>query len=521
MFGDEVAEALSVIRNEKKQYKDYLPQEAIDAGVNMVDATRNLWEDVQSTIMELVRQEIPMQYPHVAVWWYSVLLGIRNDRDIFLDMVRYLRKNRRVFSANTQYFIYYQLKFKLFVSSKLDMEESKAELWEYFREVVEEFAQVLTTPLEAIPEEERNKNLVVVITEQVTNTKHGPTKTALDRCKALMTVLGKEVLLINTAEVTNVVGCIPLYDTRLGTYNKKILLAKELEWKGVKVPYLQCEQNMPDIDTLNELLGKIRRLAPGRVVSIGGSGMLSNLVNKMIPVLTVGLAPSDLEITTTKYQTLSRRLQDSDIHMLQKLGFSEDHVVESIFTSSLKPQTEHITRAELGIPDDKFVMFVIGYRLNEEVTDEFLQTIEEVMEKDMLLGFLGRFGNYQECISKYPKLKEQSVFFGDCEDILSRMEICDLYVNPIRKGGGTSCVEAMFKGVPVVSVAYGDVAVNVGEDFLVKDYAGMQDVIKRYHDEKDFYQVMSQKAEKRAEILLDTETEFARIMAEVDKREGR
>ena len=80
-------------------------------------------------------------------------------------------------------------------------------------------------------------------------------------------------------------------------------------------------------------------------------------------------------------------------------------------------------------------------------------------------------------------------------------------------------MEAMFLGVPVVTVNYGDVAVNAGEAFCVKDYAEMQKKIRQYYKDKAFYEKMSETAGKRAEVLLDTEKEFVRIMQEMDKRE--
>jgi predicted O-linked N-acetylglucosamine transferase (SPINDLY family) len=31
----------------------------------------------------------------------------------------------------------------------------------------------------------------------------------------------------------------------------------------------------------------------------------------------------------------------------------------------------------------------------------------------------------------------------------------DIYINPTRRGGGTSAVEALSKGIPVITVNYG------------------------------------------------------------------
>lgn len=519
MFGENVAQALECMREEKLNYKDYLPPHAINIGVNVSKALKDVWPDIKEKISGMMLDEIPYEYPYPSVWWYSVVCAIHKDANIFVNFVKYVRKNEDKFSLNTLFFLYYQLKSIAFVSSETDSYEGKKEMWALYKEIIDEYTKAVSVSLEPIPIENRDKDLIIVITEQFISVAHGPTKTALDRCKAIISKMGKKVLLINTAEVLSSVGEIPFYDMKSGSYMPEKVNENFQEWKGVQVPYIQCEQNMPNLDMLNSLLNYIRELSPSRIVSIGGSSVLSNLANKIIPVVTVGLGPADFEYTTTSYQTLSRKITETDIRLLSELGINEKHVIESVFTSSLKPQTEKITRGELGIPEDKFLIIVVGARLDQEVTDEFLKTMNDVVSDKMILCFLGYFNEYENKLSKYPELMKNSKFLGFCNDILSRMEICDLYVNPLRKGGGTSCVEAMYMGVPVVTCGYGDVSVNVGEDFWVEDYDEMKSKILQYYNDREFYEIMSEKARKRTEKLLDTEGEFVRILDEVEKRE--
>ncbi len=517
-FGNDVAKALEVMRKEKEICRDLVSNDAVEAGCRLAGVAENLWDGLKGSIIELLESEIPYEYPSIAVWWYSILMGIKKDPEIFQKFFYYVKKNRKGFSLNTQYFLYYQFVSLMFQFQELNIQKIKIEMWEYRREIVEEFAKKVTVPLEMIPQEERNDDLTVVITEQFLLEQHGPTKTALDRCKVLMQKMDQQVLLINTGEVLTRVGAIPFYDNAIGSYNNS--QEKEQKWKGVVVPYYQCDNNMPNIEELDHLLSKIRSMAPGHIVLIGRGGILGDLANKMVPALVVGLGPSELCDTCAEYQTLGRKMNEADIEILKAVGHTKNHVIESIFTSSLKPQTEHITKQMVEIPEDKFLIIIVGARLDVEVDDKFLRMLEEIMETNMVFGFLGSFYKYEDYISRFPRLRRQSVFFGFCKDILSWMEICDLYVNPIRSGGGTSCVEAMFKGVPVVTTGYGDVAVNAGGEFCVKDYKEMQNKILQYYNDKEYYDLMSEKAKERAELLLDTETEFVRIMREMDRRES-
>ncbi|MCM1258961.1 MAG: glycosyltransferase [Roseburia sp.] len=461
-FGYDVSAALDIIRRDNEVYKDYLSNEACATAGRMIRALDGIVEEVRKSVVSLVKTEFPFRYPHVSVWWYSVLIAIEKDPDIFKEFVSYVRRNAESFSLSTQYYLFYQLKSLKFKFPVLDRADVTVELWKYFEEIVDRFAEAVHVPLDVIPENRRNHQKAIVITEQFISIAHRPTKTAADRCKVLMQEMKKDVTLINTAEVLSFVGGIPFYNAVQGSYMEEGKNIREQCWKGVKIPYVQCENDMPNIKTLDLLLEEIRESAPGYVVTLGGNSMLANLVNRMVPVLSIGLCPSALAMTTTKYQLLGRKINREDKFMLEKMGISENRVIESVFMSSLKPQTEQISREELHVPADDFLMIVIGARLDQEVTPEFLEMLDSIIEDGMHLGFLGHFSKFEPYLSQYPKLRDHASNFGFAEDILSRLEVCDLYINPNRTGGGTSCVEAMYKGVPVVTLNHGDVAVNAG-----------------------------------------------------------
>ena len=119
----------------------------------------------------------------------------------------------------------------------------------------------------------------------------------------------------------------------------------------------------------------------------------------------------------------------------------------------------------------------------------------------------------------YPLMKKHSIYLGFCSDVLSILENCDIYLNPYRKGGGSSCVEAMYMGKPVISIDFGDVSTNVGDDFLVKDYDEMIDLLAHYKEDILFYEKQSEKARKRAELLLDETGSFEEAVIEFERRE--
>lgn len=517
-YEEVIASVLDVMRRERKYYKNFLSQAACNAGIQLCYVMHGAGDELKNAVLELFKKEMPVEHPYMAVWWYSVLIEIKKSAPVFYDFVRYVRENKEAFSKNTLDFLYYQFAYLYDSNPSLYDESTKLELWKLFLEIVETFASETTVSLKEIPETERDQNLVLVIIIQYIPVSHAPTVTALDRGRILMERCGKKVLMINTGEAANSLGCIPFMESIVG-HNQDLSTQDTVNWKETSIPYFQCSVKMPDMDVINLLLDQIRNMAPRRVVLIGGSSILGNLINRMIPALTISTGFSDLAITGTRYQAVGRKLTQEDESMLKNIGYDRTHVIESTFTFDMKPQTEKISRQELGIPEDAFVMAVVGMRLNMEMTDEFLQTLEHIMDETKYVLFVGDFSAYNERVKAFPVLFKQSKAPGACNDVLSRLKVCDLYVNPKRKGGGSSVVEAMYLGKPAVSFAYGDVALNAGEEFCVDTYEEMEKQIKHYCNDKEFYTEMSEKARKRVDIFLDTERAFREIMEEYDRRE--
>jgi glycosyltransferase involved in cell wall biosynthesis len=243
---------------------------------------------------------------------------------------------------------------------------------------------------------------------------------------------------------------------------------------------------------------------------VGGGRICADLCSNFYPLITVGTVPSSIAVSEGQFVLTGKQITSEDREYAARLGFAENYLQSCLFTSSINPQTGKAARQQYGIPEDAFVILIVGGRLDEEVTEDFIeQVLLPVLEqKGVVAVFMGAFDRYQERCDKYPLLGVRSVYTGFVEDVLSVNEICDVYVNPQRYGGGTSVVEAMAKKVPPVTLNYGDVALGTGEDFWVKDYEAMVQQILRLKDDEAFYQMMSEKAYERMKVVTDTSAVF-------------
>lgn len=72
----------------------------------------------------------------------------------------------------------------------------------------------------------------------------------------------------------------------------------------------------------------------------------------------------------------------------------------TLFTFSFKEQEHHFTKGQLGFREEQFVLLIVGWRLDEEISNEFLQMLDSVCHKDarIVAAFMGKYQNYEESI---------------------------------------------------------------------------------------------------------------------------
>lgn len=344
-----------------------------------------------------------------------------------------------------------------------------------------------------IPVKDRNKDIVVILTMQYLDETHAPTKTVNERARALKK-LGKQAFIINTTEQHTLKGAVPLYDIEQGKVIDENNGFNYIE--EIAVNMFQCPKECSLEQKIELLVGLLAKIKPMYILAIGTKSLMADLVGLIIDTVSMTVVFSNLPFTMNKIKILGRKLREDEV---QK--YKDADIIESRFTFEMKEQKQHFDRKQYGIPDDKFVLVVVGTRLQDEVNHDFLEMLDRLSELGCFTIFAGKFERFDKFIDDYKKLKCNSKYIGYCNDVLALMEIIDLYVNPERSGGGYSVIEAAYKGKPAVYLNKGDVYAAGGEDFAVKSFAQMYDIILKYKMDTIFYKKMSEKAFERAELM--------------------
>ena len=461
----------------------------------------------------------------VKLFFYSILLQMPiclvKDNYTFEKSVDIILKASEI-SIEERYVYFNQLSYRLFVTPTLQNDDNKILLWKLYNSIVKEYHDTIwaETTFPYITKDRRNKDFYVIITDQILEEQHGPTKSALDRCRALLSA-GNNVFLINTGELCFEETPVLFYDFFSANHIDYLEKVDAIEYKGYEIPFCQIGKGIMNVQKLIEYMQIIYDYAPNMVIDIGGNTLLGNLCNYFIPVLAVTLGPENLVRTTEKWQTLGRKITDADRAMLQRIGYPEDKVIEMIMTFECKEQSIVLSKADLGMREGDFETAVVGGRLDDEVGPDFIEMMRKAAGSvsNIRFNFCGYFPKYEKIIGEDPVLSGICRFLGMQSDMMAVFDNIDLYVNPIRLGGGTSAQEAMLKGVPVVTCKTGDVYANCHDDFAVVDYDEMVQVIERYANDADYYKSQSKKAHGLGELEHDTIGEFNRIIEECLKRD--
>lgn len=457
--------------------------------------------DYRAIIMECI-DELGDEFSQYRIFLCSFLIIMDSDTDD-VELLMTLVKAPSINIYNKLFISNQILRLHMLNPEKYSDVHNKYLYDEFYKYYHGRFKDVLRY----IPKERRHKDRVLVLTSQFLGERHAPTRTTLERCETLIKSMNKEVMCINTREAYNELGFLPFYKFTLGEIEENYNGKTDIKFNDTTFSLYQPEYNPLVPGNLIKLLEQIYEYAPERIVVIGNRSIIGDLCADIVPTVCIPLVFSEINSKSNQYIfTAGNYIGDNPA------------VIKGTFTFALNPQIKQLTRAELNLPEDRFILVIVGIRLDYDVDDKYIEYIKKTFKDGTFIVFAGCFDRYKEMAERDPKLRDNSAYLGYQNDILALMECCDLYVNSYRLGGGFSIAEAFCKGVPGVTIDYGDIAAAAGKDFCVNSYDEMITTIRKYIANKDFYKVMSEKALVRYKELTDSTSALQYIFNEMDRR---
>ncbi|WP_294376388.1 glycosyltransferase [uncultured Clostridium sp.] len=436
---------------------------------------------------------------------YILMFMIKTFKSIedVKKILKLISIDKETLSIDTKYFLLYQIKNTIFANVIEKDKEVKNLIHCIYDEVYKDYYKN-TIEYDFINKKERNEKLIFVFISQFLDLNNGPTKTVLDRIYVLAKKLGKKIVLINSRECLSIKGAIPIYKIDQANVIEKYKDYKSIIYKDIEIPFYQTPYITPDIEEYNNILKMVNQYRPYMVFGIGEIVLACDLCSKIVPTIAVPLGNDIPESFTTFKATYSNSIK-----------YEDKSIINSKFTFDFKKQINTYTRKEFNIPENKFIIGIVGGRLDQEINEEFLNILDCLCNKGLFILFIGGYNLKNKKLKKYNNLLKNSLNLGYQKDVLGILELIDIYLNPKRLGGGTSGLEALYKEKPVVSLNYGDVAAVIGKEFCVNSFYDMKKLVLKYKNDKEFYGVMGKKGLCVAKDLMDTEKYFVQLYNDI------
>ena len=371
----------------------------------------------------------------------------------------------------------------------------------------------ITTPW--IAAKDRDAGAIVVMTNQLLGLRHAPTADCLDYCHVLQNRLKKRVILINTGDMPWSLP-LPYYDPIVFEHAEEYASGGKLPFRGEVFDFYQCRNPMPNLEETEYILNTIITLRPSFILSLGHSNVTPDLCAKFVTVATMPFG-TDLPRAASNLFILPRKRRSDDADFMRQWQITEEQIVETQYTFRLPERSATLTRADLGLPPDAYVIAVVGNRLDEEINDEFAAGLADFLQAmpQAFVAFMGTIRSYGPLRQHYPVLAKRSLFLGHQKDISAVYECCDAYLNPPRYGGGSSAAFALAAGLPVFTRNSGDVANIVGPRFVFESFREIQAFIEQSRAEPAHRGQWAGIAKNRFDEISDREGMLRQIVQSV------
>lgn len=372
---------------------------------------------------------------------------------------------------------------------------SYTEMRKIHRKNVECFAREVGINFPRIGQKKRNSKRIAIITEQLLlGTGHAPTKIVLEFARLLQKNLGYEIRVFICPSNRVLAHEVWVKTWRYnGETERKYI---EINDRGTVINTWWFPMGGCSTQDYADMLSMIYEWKPLFVLNMGVNNPVADLPRIFTTLvamdMTIECPVSEAEILI-RYIHKGPQFENEYMEVLQ--SYQKQVFMEAKLPVLIEKVEKQYTRLELGLPQEKFLVAVVGNRLDTEIDQEFVEVMRQILlaHSEVVFVIIGLVEKLPEYLKD--KIFQKRVYYlGYCRDLIGTYSVLNLYLNPRRIGGGWSSAIALAAGLPVVTLPECDVAYNVGEDFIVNNYEELIHEMACYVSDSNFYETKRKKA---------------------------
>lgn len=300
----------------------------------------------------------------------------------------------------------------------------------------------------------KDKMKIAIHYDQLLVINHSPTKLCLDLAKNLkkyypefkIKIFVEDNFIISREEVV-----FPHFYSSATSSQCQNVHKEYLGKHRVDIYY--SNPQMSKINRTKEIVEKISQFDPDVIYTTSDLSVAREILYPYYPVVHMSYGGYNFSTLAHAY-ALYDELIDNTKNLNKTLKMIDEKRIFSIKLGvGFQEPQRIIHRNEYDIRENDFVLITVGNRLDVEMSKEFIDTICSFIENMQNVRWLVVGPKQIEYLNnRYaPLISNRKIIKISYEkDLPALYRICDVYANPIRKGGGFSIGMAMNEGLPVI-----------------------------------------------------------------------
>lgn len=435
------------------------------------------------------------------VWLFSYLLQVLKTEKI-QSVIEDIMWESKISVLEILNIIYQVDVFLFFTPLKSDEKFHYKYQVMIYRKQAERIWAMLDKEFSYIPYSKRNKKRVLLMCRTFLSEGHAPTAKIVNIYRYLE-LLGYEPYVLCTYMGKVEKG---YREQWYNSYAESSIFRNtgtfSVEYFGVHVDGGICYYSSQNFyEEITEVLMFINEYNPAFILDIGGDNIAACLSEKFTTVCSMACVKKP---PLTTVSVIARYFQYSEGENRKYMECLDENqtVIDMVHVDELSASVNQVhKKSDYGIDENTFVILIAGNRLDREVSDEFLQVLNQVLERqdNAAIVFVGDCVELKKVLMQ-DRFADKYTFVGKVKDFKGIMSIGDLFLNPPRQGGGTGAYYAIAKGVPVLTLPNCDVA-QTGEQFTCEKLEDMAGIIDRYIHDENFMENQKKYCMERTNIL--------------------
>lgn len=354
------------------------------------------------------------------------------------------------------------------------------------RKEIVKIADYINFNPDSFPKLTRKKKKIAFLVDQLLSLQHSPTKVTLDYIKNICKADPEYEIGLFVEDNFN--SCpeeiiVPYGYSALESWRISEEHHKYLRGYPIKIEYSDSSQSK--IQRVRCMVRKIAQFDPGVIITTSDISLSREILYPYFPVIYFSLGGFNYSTLADAY--LQVNLKEAIDFYKQFHEIKPEFIHEFKYGLDLPKPTKRIKREEFGFSQEDCIMVTVGNRLDAELDEEYISNICQIIQQKANLKWLiVGAAELKYLVNNYKDLLGKKIIRLDYEkDLMALYDICDIYINPRRHGGGISIAMAMDRGLPVVIFSNPSDGLNyVGEENGVGyDYSSyLNEIDKLYSD---------------------------------------